>query len=569
MATVDLTWRDGDESLLTPQVFANDPPFVIAPTVADRFVAFEATAGDVPASSSHRELWLVDGTEGLEFVRALVGPRRSWYSTVTPQHGVGVRYTEGGGRRSTIIAWQNIAFGFWWTMNVGVWASNLDGQGFMNRQINAEITPLIHNVSVIGAGAARVGGVVTAPVAAGHRIRAGDPIVVDLANAAFDGLFEVAGVTETTVAWLQVGADDATGGTGTISHQFDFWLDLAVDPGTNIAHVRVWKDMPGETVPDWTTLDVDAGVDFPGSVGNYISQPDAAALDLTGTMTHIADVTMNDWTPVVNQSLISKFGTTNPSGQRSYRSRILNTGRVEFGWATAGLTGLTLSSTDPLPGVVNGQRMAVATTFVPNDGAGNKRLLTYLAPTHKGPWTLIEDRPSAGTTTIHVGTAPLELGAVNTGALEMFGGRMHYAALKSGDLATGTVVAEFVPQSFKAGLTSWGDTSSGQTWTLNGTVAQVNDGIPAGAIRAFSVDLDMAGSHAVRNAAGNATPSTPGGPGGLVVAHLGTDDNSRDTYGWGRFGDSVDTLAAAPPSWPPGLGGALAPRARWRRRSRR
>jgi len=64
--------------------------------------------------------------------------------------------------------------------------------------------------------ASRTDGVVTATVTADHQFTVGDRVQVDLTNVAFDGVFVVSAVTDTTLKWGQAGVDDGAGGTGSL-----------------------------------------------------------------------------------------------------------------------------------------------------------------------------------------------------------------------------------------------------------------------------------------------------------------------------------------------------------------
>lgn len=68
----------------------------------------------------------------------------------------------------------------------------------------------------------RTNNIVTATVANDHPHRPGDRINVDLAVAGYDGQFRVHAVTDTTVSWVQVAANDAAGGAGSITRVFPY-----------------------------------------------------------------------------------------------------------------------------------------------------------------------------------------------------------------------------------------------------------------------------------------------------------------------------------------------------------
>jgi hypothetical protein len=506
---------------------------------------WHATSGLEPASDSgQRDIWVLTDTAGQGLRHAVVpfwgSPTlgSSDIGNISPQHGVALRYQESGGRRRAVVIWQNITFGVYWSVLVGVWASDLDGANFVNRQVGLQIGALASgNVAVTASS--RSGGVVTLTVAgAASKFAAGSYLSVDLATASFDGWFLIDSVEGDTVTYTQAGADES-GGTGTVNNILPYDLEVRL-PGGSIAEVRA-KRRADAAWPAWAPYDTDAGAVLSGSAGNYVSMPDDPDLDLTGTITLVTDVTAISWTPGLHMSLLSKFTTTNPSGQRSYRSRINNTGRISFGWSTAGTSGVTMDTTTALSAQANNTRRAVAVEFVPNDGAGNRRLRVYTAPTHKDTWVLHEEVVTAGATTIFQGTAPLELGAVNNGALELFTGRFHYAAVIDGTLASGVVKAEFMPMDAIDAVTTWNDPTSGNTWTLNGGATIENTGIPATDPRAFAVDLDMAGASTYRVA--DPAPLDDDGQVGFVVAHLGTDARSQVSYGPSLASSSLADLA--------------------------
>jgi len=98
---------------------------------------------------------------------------------------------------------------------------------------------LVRSVAV--SDAVRSSGVVTATVAAGHSFQIGDPIIVDLTDATYDGQAVVTATTATTVAWRQAAADDASSGSGTISRVFPYWVESEWTAG--LIRMRAWPDV--------------------------------------------------------------------------------------------------------------------------------------------------------------------------------------------------------------------------------------------------------------------------------------------------------------------------------------
>lgn len=539
-------WTGGEESRLARKVFSVDSTNMSAldHIDTDRNVAvFTNPDGDAPSmSGGQRDLWIVPDSHNIRHARVPWWGSPEWGSadigTISPQHGMGFRYIETGGRRRAVIIWQNIFVEVYWSVLAGVWASDISGStNFINRQIGLQMGDLVKTSTVVSS--ARSGGVVTLTLdtPADNDFAVGSYAKVDVATASFDGWHLITDVSGTTITYDQAGANEP-GGAGTINNILPYEVEARFpEPNGTIVEVRA-KRSAALTWPDWVPYDDDAAAVLTGAAGTFLSMPDAPAFDITGAVTLICDATMADWTPALHTSLVSKFTTSNPSNQRSYRMRIqggTGAGKVDFSWSTAGTSGLTLSTTDPLPAQADNTRRAIAATLIPNDGTGNKRLKVYTAPTHKGPWTLEEDLPQAGTTSIFAGSAPLEIGSVNNGALEPLPAGVHYAAIIDGTLETGTVKAEFVAANAQDGVTTWNDptasnvTGTTKDWTYNGAAVNENTGYVAGN-EAFAVDLDMAGRHDLRTA--DPTPTNDADPFGYVVAHLGsTTTRSQVSFG--------------------------------------
>ena len=79
---------------------------------------------------------------------------------------------------------------------------------------------LIRSTAVTAAS--RTDNIVTATVGNDHPHRPGDRVNVDLAVASYDGQFRIHEVTDTQVKWVQVAANDAAGGVGSITRVFPY-----------------------------------------------------------------------------------------------------------------------------------------------------------------------------------------------------------------------------------------------------------------------------------------------------------------------------------------------------------
>lgn len=211
----------------------------------------------------------------------------------------------------------------------------------------------------------------------------------------------------------------------------------------------------------------DVHLDLTGTAGDYSSTPDAASLKVTGDLTLRCGVLTDQWGVAGgNRYLISKYTTT--GDQRSYALRCDTNGDLELVWSTDGTSGgiLVATATEvPVPnyyGVV-----FVAASIDVDNGASGRTITFYTAPSMDGPWDQLGDEVvQAGATSIHSGTAVLELGTISAGATSAWAAQILAARVEDG----GSVVADpdFTTQTI--GGTSFAD-STGKTWTVHGSAS--------------------------------------------------------------------------------------------------
>lgn len=226
-------------------------------------------------------------------------------------------------------------------------------------------------------------------------------------------------------------------------------------------------DLVCEFAPGAGPLDFigDVYMTLDGSDPADATTPDHASLDVPGDIDLRWEGHLDNWANPDDPALIAKW---NPTGdQRSYMLAI-NSGFLDILWSTDGTltNALELFTDVPIP-IISG-RLAVRATLDVNNGAGGRTATFYTAPTIAGPWTQLGSTQTAsGTTSIHPGTAVLQVGGATEPAfLVPVSGRVYAAEVRNG--IAGTVVAnpDFGAQA--PGATSFAD-STGKTWTLNGT----------------------------------------------------------------------------------------------------
>lgn len=195
-----------------------------------------------------------------------------------------------------------------------------------------------------------------------------------------------------------------------------------------------------------------------GSSGNYLSTPDAASLDITGDIDLRAKVSLDDWTPSAQNTILGKYNST--TSQRSYQLAITTAGNITIGWSTDGTA--TLSATSSVAtGFADGSMHWIRATLDVDNGAAGKTA-TFYTSEDGVTWTQLGTaQTTASTTSIFSGSAVLEVGSQNAGTSNRMTGKFYEAVVMNG--IGGTEVAHPV-----AAVSSVTD-ATGKTWTINGT----------------------------------------------------------------------------------------------------
>lgn len=204
------------------------------------------------------------------------------------------------------------------------------------------------------------------------------------------------------------------------------------------------------------------GEDFvllPGASGDYVSTPDAAALDITGDIDLRVRVAMDDWTPAAEQTLIAKYTAT--GNQRSYALAVTATGALIFRWSEDGTAEKTETSS-AVNTFTNGSTHWVRATLDVDNGGGDAAVNFYTSE-DGSTWTALGVQQLNGaTTSIFASTAVLELGAQTGGTVNRLAGKIFRAQVLSG--IGGTSVAAPIASASSNGVTD----ATPRTWTVNG-----------------------------------------------------------------------------------------------------
>lgn len=206
--------------------------------------------------------------------------------------------------------------------------------------------------------------------------------------------------------------------------------------------------------------------DLDGDPANYISTPDAAALDTVDLDVRVELSTQWWGLPGVNRSLISKWDPT--GDQRSWDLRV-HDNLVKLGWSPDGTWANSTGITGTLPRLPH--RAALRGTLDADDGTGHSVVTVWWAESLDGPWYTIFEYRHTTTNSIFAGTAPLRIGGsdptVNPPRVP-FAGEVYRAEVRS--TIGGTVVAAPDFRALAPGTTGLTD-SAGRAWTLSGSAA--------------------------------------------------------------------------------------------------
>jgi hypothetical protein len=204
------------------------------------------------------------------------------------------------------------------------------------------------------------------------------------------------------------------------------------------------------------------GEDFvllPGASGDYVSTPDAAALDITGDIDLRVRVALDDWTPAAESTLIAKYTAT--GNQRSYALAVTATGALIFRWSEDGTVEKSETSSATL-GLAAGATTWVRATLDADVG-GTDATVTFYTSDDGSTWTALGAAQANGaTTSIFASTAVLELGSQTGGTVNVAAGKIFEAQVLSG--IGGTSVAAPVASASADGVTD----ATPLTWTVNG-----------------------------------------------------------------------------------------------------
>ena len=198
---------------------------------------------------------------------------------------------------------------------------------------------------------------------------------------------------------------------------------------------------------------------LPGVNGNYISVPDADALDITGDMDVRVQVAMDDWTPSSDTALMAKW-----AGGGSWILRLQTNGTLVLLWRESGGTTLTKASTASVAAADGTVKWVRATLDVDNGASGND--VKFFTSDNGTSWTQLGTTvTTAGVTNIAVSAFAVQVGIYDNGFGQPATGKFYRAQIFNG--IDGTKVLDVDTSVITTGAATSFTALTNQTVTIN------------------------------------------------------------------------------------------------------
>lgn len=215
---------------------------------------------------------------------------------------------------------------------------------------------------------------------------------------------------------------------------------------------------------------------FPGASGDYASTPDNAAFSALGDFSIVARLSADDWTPATLQVIASQYNST--GNQRSWFFAFLATGELRLAVSTDGSSISGSATSTAAPSFTDATTYWVLVTRT--SSSGDVKFYTA-ADTGSSTPPAIGSFSQLGSTvtgmptgTLFDSSARLIFATIEPGTGNLFDGNAYRFALYSGIYGGGseTLLRDFNPSDATSVVsTSWTAGTTGETWTLNGSVA--------------------------------------------------------------------------------------------------
>lgn len=292
--------------------------------------------------------------------------------------------------------------------------------------------------------------------------------------------------SENGVNWDRLG-DVVSGDSGALADasgivSIGIFSDLSGSPFTgNIKTAQIYSGLDPDTQILVSDFNVDrdyvsgstmnsplTAIDLPGASGDYGSTPDSAANRITGDIDIRVRVSLSDWTPSVDNTIVAKYGS---GANRSFLFTLDSSKKLQVVVYPNGLNG-TLYDSTIAPVVSDGEIIWIRFTLDVDDGFGDSVGIFYTSTDiTNNPNDVIWDQlgdvvNSGGTVSIFPGTAAFEIGSILLGTTSRLTGNVYSSAIYNG--IDGTLVLDFNPfRDYVSGNTMTSSTT-GEVYTANG-----------------------------------------------------------------------------------------------------
>lgn len=218
-------------------------------------------------------------------------------------------------------------------------------------------------------------------------------------------------------------------------------------------------------------------LDLPGASGDFVDTPDHASLRITGRLEIWADITPDDWSPSIPETVVGRWW--DDTNNRSYMFQLDTDRTIRVIWSPDGtITNQIIAWSDPVPpSITDGSRAVVGFDLIPDTGSGGWSVSFAVKDAIGG--SIIHDlrtMTGSGASSIFAGTSKLEVGSRSKGITERYNGLQHQVQVRNG--GGGAVVAQPDFTVLYQGTTEFTD-ALGRTYTLHGNASIVGDPFPA------------------------------------------------------------------------------------------
>lgn len=175
--------------------------------------------------------------------------------------------------------------------------------------------------------------------------------------------------------------------------------------------------------PKWLAFTGTPYVYLPGASGNYLSVPDAAALDITGDIDIRVKVAMDDWTPGANSTFLAKYAS---SPNLSYCVDVNTSGNLRFICSLNGTTAGVVAVSTAATGLTDLSGKWLRWTR--NSSTGD---VNFYMSDDGSTWVQLGTTVSAATGAMFSGNYDVAIGSRSDGS-QPIAGKMYRAIIRNG-----------------------------------------------------------------------------------------------------------------------------------------